>query len=341
MTMSCLKPFGPKVLHGRSSLNMRILITGGFGFIGGRVAAHLAKAGHTIVLGSRRAIGSPSWLPQTEVIQTNWDDVATLERSCKGVDLIIHAAGMNAQDCAADPVAALAFNGVATARLVSAATKAAVQSFIYLSTAHVYSSLLERSISEEDCPQNLHPYATSHLAGEKAVLWLNYGSHTQGIVFRLSNLFGPPMQNDTNCWMLLVHDLCKQAVQTRRMVLHSTGLQHRDFMSMTNFCSVTDKFVSCSGKKRLRGIFNVGSGTSQAVLTISKIIQQRCLVVLGFESELQVKHELASNLFLPFNFQTTRLNELGLNLDFSSNEAEIDKLLLYCQANFDYSRILF
>ena len=337
--MSCLNPSGPKVLRGRSSLTMRILITGGFGFVGGRVAAHLAQAGHTIVLGSRRAIGSPSWLPHAEVMQTDWDDEASLERSCKGVDLIVHAAGMNAQDCAADPVAALAFNGVATARLVSAATKAAVQSFIYLSTAHVYSSLLERSISEEDCPQNLHPYATSHLAGEKSVLWLNQGAHTQGIVFRLSNLFGFPMQKDVNCWMLLVHDLCKQAVQTRRMVLYSTGLQHRDFMSMTNFCSVIDRFVSCSGKDRLMGIFNIGSGTSQAVLTISKIIQQRCLVVLGFEPELQRKHDLAGDLFLPFDFQITRLNKLGVNLDFSNNEAEIDKLLAYCQAMFEQSRI--
>ena len=337
--MSYLNPFGPKVLHGRFSLTMRILITGGFGFVGGRVAAHLAQAGHTIVLGSRKAVGSPAWLPQAEVIQSDWDDVSTLERSCKGVDLIIHAAGMNAQDCAADPVGALAFNGVATARLVSAATKAAVQSFIYLSTAHVYANLLERSISEDDSTQNLHPYATSHLAGEKAVLWLNQGGCTQGIIFRLSNLFGSPMHKDVNCWMLLVHDLCKQAVQTRRMVLHSTGLQHRDFLSITNFCSVIDRFVSCSGKDRLMGIFNIGSGTSQSVLTISKIIQQRCLVVLGFKPELQRKHDLGGDLFLPFDFQITRLNKLGVNLDLSNNEAEIDKLLYYCQATFEQSRI--
>ena len=318
---------------------MRILITGGFGFLGGRIADNLAQAGHTIVLGSRKAVVSPSWLPQAEVIQTAWDDVATLERSCKGVDLVVHAAGMNAQDCVSDPIAALAFNGIATARLVSAACSAGVKRFIYLSTAHVYGSMLEGIISEEDCPQNLHPYATSHLAGEKAVLWAHQGGHLQGVVLRLSNIFGAPVHKDVNCWMLLVNDLCKQAVQTRRMVLHSTGLQHRDFMSMTNFCSVIDRFMSFSGDDSQLGIFNIGSGTSQAVLTISKFIQQRCLVVLGFEPELLCKDDLPGDLPSPFKYQITRQNKLGVNFDLFNNAAEIDKLLVYCQAIFEQSLI--
>ena len=77
---------------------------------------------------------------------------------------------MNSQDCANDPVAALEFNGVATTRLVSAALSSGVKKFIYLSTAHIYSSPLVGKISEETYPKNFHPYATSHLAGEMAVL---------------------------------------------------------------------------------------------------------------------------------------------------------------------------
>ena len=156
--------------HGRSSLDMRILITGGFGFVGGRVAVHLAKQGHKIVLGSRKATCPPPWMQQAEVANINWDDPISLELSCREVDVLIHAAGMNAQECLADPVAALAFNGVATARLVAAATRARVNHMICLSTAHVYDSPLEGVITENSCPQNLHPYATSHLAGDHAVL---------------------------------------------------------------------------------------------------------------------------------------------------------------------------
>jgi UDP-glucose 4-epimerase len=144
---------------------MRILVIGGFGFVGGRVAKHLHRAGYSIVLGTRQAYSSPEWLRQAEVVQLHWHDAAALERSCRGVDVVIHAAGMNAQDCAADPVSALEFNGLATARLLAAAIRAGVQRFIYLSTAHVYASPLVGTITENTCPRNLHPYATSHLGG--------------------------------------------------------------------------------------------------------------------------------------------------------------------------------
>ena len=191
---------------------MRILITGGFGFVGGRLAEHLAQAGHQIVLGTRNARNPPVWLPQAKVAQIVWDDDCVLKRILDGVNVVIHAAGMNAQECADKPVVALEFNGVATARLIAAAVRVDVQRFIYFSTAHVYASPLVGTINEETYPRNLHPYATSHLAGEHAVLSTNKCGEIQGIVLRLSNAFGSPMHKSVNCWRLLVNDLCRQAV---------------------------------------------------------------------------------------------------------------------------------
>ena len=97
---------------------MRILITGGFGFIGGRLAQHLLKAGHHVVLGSRTHTSSPDWLPEVDVVQANWNDCFSLKQICTGIDVVIHAAGMNARECAQNPVVALECNGLATARLV-------------------------------------------------------------------------------------------------------------------------------------------------------------------------------------------------------------------------------
>ena len=71
---------------------MRILITGGFGFIGGRLGARLAQAGHHVVLGSRNSFSSPAaWCPNAEVARFYWNDDAALEQSCRGIDLVIHA----------------------------------------------------------------------------------------------------------------------------------------------------------------------------------------------------------------------------------------------------------
>lgn len=332
--MSCWNHSGLKAHRGLFSLTMRILITGGLGFVGGRLGQHLQQAGHQIILGSRNASSSPDWLPQANVVQTDWNDERALEQICNGVDVVIHAAGMNAQDCSSNPVAALQFNGLTTARLVAAASRAGVRRFIYLSTAHVYASPLIGVITEDTCPRNLHPYATSHLAGEHAVLSANQRGHIEGVVLRLSNAFGVPAHKDVNCWMLLVNDLCRQAVETRKLILHTRGLQQRDFVSMNEVCRVATYLTTGNGDSLNSGIFNMGTGVSQSVLEIAQMIQQRCKQVLGFEPELHRPEEGATESHLMLNYRADRLAAIGIDTNGDANMAEIDNLLRFCHSTF-------
>ncbi|MEC9376119.1 MAG: SDR family oxidoreductase [Pseudomonadota bacterium] len=313
---------------------MRILITGGFGFVGGRMAEHFSQAGHQIVLGSRNESNPPDWLPQAEVAQIKFNDGCFTEGSWKDVDVIIHAAGMNAQDCAADPVAALDINGVATARLVEAASRAGVKKFVYLSTAHIYASPLVGTITEKTFPRNLHPYATSHLAGEQAVLRVSQHRQIQSIVLRLSNTFGAPMHKDVNCWMLLVNDLCRQAVQTRKLVLQTSGQQHRDFIGLTEVCRVAESLLVGIESSTKTGVFNIGAGVSQSVLAMAQLIQKRCVHVLGFEPVLQHVEDGIDELHSKLIYRADNLAMLGIFLKCQDNTVEIDELLSFCQSTF-------
>jgi UDP-glucose 4-epimerase len=314
---------------------MRVLITGGFGFVGGRVAQHLQQAGHQIVLGTRKACLSPGWLHQAEVVTTDWHDGHALAQICYGVDVVIHAAGMNAQDCASDPVAALEFNALATARLVAAATRAGVKRFIYLSTAHVYASPLIGTITEDTCPRNLHPYATSHLAGENALLSASQRGEIEGIVLRLSNAFGAPVHKEVNCWMLLVNDLCRQAIQTRKMVLHSSGLQQRDFLAMEAVCRVVGYFSICPSNTAMPSVFNVGSGRAQTVLEMAKLIQGQCKAVFGFEPEIIRRESATNERHEMLTYRQERVKKLLENPIFEMN-TEINCLLKFCQYSFNH-----
>jgi UDP-glucose 4-epimerase len=56
----------------------------------------------------------------------------------------------------------------------------------------------------------------------------------EGIVIRVSNSFGAPAHQHANCWMLLVNDLCRQAVSTGQMTLRSSGIRRRDFVTLTD-----------------------------------------------------------------------------------------------------------
>ena len=319
--------------HGEFRIAVKILISGGLGFVGSRIAEYLSLEGHKIILASRNITTAPTWLPDAGVIEIDWNDMASLEKACKGVDIVIHAAGMNARDCVADPIGALNFNGKSTGKFAKAALNAGVARFIYISTAHVYSSKLTGFISEKNIPINTHPYATSHLAGENEILCLDQ-SKMWSIVIRLSNAFGAPKDLNANCWMLLINNLCKQAVQTNKLVLKSSGLEFRDFISLEQVCRVIAAFTSSKIKPIGINIFNLGTGTSKSIIEMARLVQQRCEQVLNFEPELISSARSSRDHEHDFCYQNSNLSLLGIETDDRFNLDEIDNLLHFCNNNF-------
>jgi UDP-glucose 4-epimerase len=312
---------------------MRILISGGFGFVGGRLAQHLHQAGHQVVLGSRTASSPPEWLREAEVVQMNWNSCEALASVCVGSDAIIHAAGMNATDSVANPADALAFNGVATAHLLDAGSKARVKRFVYLSTAHVYDSPLEGTITEETCPRNLHPYATSHVAGESAVLYATQRKQIDGIVLRLSNVFGAPAHTKVNCWMLLVNDLCRQAVETGNMVLKTSGIQLRDFIPMKNVCDTFRILTTRDDAWYTNSAINLGTGYAMSVFSMAELIQQRCQHVMGYKPHIHRPDFFETGVVPHFEYRITKLAELVTGPSIHM-ESEIDGLLNFCLKSY-------
>lgn len=316
---------------------MRILLTGGFGFVGGRLAQHLQQLGHHVILGSRCVRSSPDWLqPGASVVVVDWGNLGSLRQICDGVDVVIQAAGMNAQACEAHPREALEVNGLNTARVLEAATSVGVGRFIYLSTAHVYASPLTGAISEGTCPRNLHPYATSHVAGENQVLRAGLDGLIEAMVVRLSNAFGAPVHKDVDCWKLLVNDLCKQSVETGQMNLRTSGSQQRDFVAMTEVCRVLERLCLPYIRMPQPGIVNLGSGVSQSVLEMAQLVQLRCKQVLGFEPDLHRPpglDERNESLY----YGADRLADMGIQVK-ADNRSEIDGLLMFCQATYKNPR---
>jgi len=96
----------------------KLLVTGGTGYLGARVGASLAANGHDVYLGSRNP-GLNGNIDGCNQVLTDWQhpDLSF----CKGYDLIIHAAGMNAKDCAENPERAYQFNGLLTEKLIEKA----------------------------------------------------------------------------------------------------------------------------------------------------------------------------------------------------------------------------
>ncbi len=312
---------------------MRVLITGGLGYIGGRLAQYFYHLGYQVVLSSRRAYNQgPVWLPEAEMVKVDWGSDLSLEKIVSNVDVIIHTAGMNAQDCSSDPVAAMRFNGLSTARLISAAEKRSVKKFIYISTAHVYSAPLNGAITEKSCVNNLHPYAASHKAAEDAVLWANSQGKINGIVFRLSNAVGPAVEKNVNCWMLLTNDLCRQAIVDKKIQLNSDGTQQRDFIAISAITKTIEYFVK-NDINSLHSLFNLGGGISHSVIEIAKIVQDRYSrrfgEVIQIKKNLNIKQKNVGQL----DYKIDLLKDTGIVFN-NDLVGEIDNLLEFCDKNF-------
>lgn len=311
---------------------MRVLVTGGHGYVGGRIAYHLIQSGYKVTLGSRQVSGKPEWLPQADVASLDWGNQAALENACNGVDVVIHAAGMNAQECHKQPIDALEFNGVASSRLAVAATNVGVDKFVYLSTAHIYLKPLQGLINEKVCPKNLDPYASSHLAGENAIRNIWGAEKNSPIILRLSNAIGAPMHKNVNCWTLLVNDLCLQAVQNKNLVLRTLGLQKRDFITLNDVSMAVEHLLKIDISSEENGVFNVGSRHSITIFEMANLIACRCEALLGFKPNILRPEERGEEINFeepPLIYDNKKLLSTGFSLSMDFNR-EIDQTLKMC-----------
>lgn len=314
-------------------------MTGGSGLLGGRVSESLLNTGFQVRLGTREPLGSLFYPFGVEVVAMEWENEDQLLNVCHDVDVIVNAMGMNAADCAADPISAIKVNGEYTAKLVHAAFETGVKRFVHLSTAHVYGSPLVGAISESTHPSNLHPYATSHRCGEDAVLWADHKGDLEGVILRLSNAYGRPINPSVSCWMLLVNDLCRQAVEKKRLVLQSDGVQYRDFIPIHKVCDLIvhicniDNIAKIKANSEAPPIFNVGSGCSITVSEMAKLIQIRTEKTLGYEVDLVYPQSQSKNFGQELRYTSERLSLTSSHCD-SDSFSEIDELLLFCREQF-------
>ena len=313
---------------------MQILITGGNGYIGGRLSIFLKNLGHKLIIGSRNITNRIENSHGSKLVYIQWDDRDNLRKCCSGIDIIVHLAGMNAQDCLKNPSKAMEFNCFATKKLFEASIKEGVKKFIYLSTSQVYGLSIEGKINEESPTPNKHPYALSNLAGENIVLDKFFQKKTEGIVLRVSNSFGAPANKYSNCWMLLTNDLCRQIFEKGYMELNSTGTQIRNFISMSNLCRVISFIINYESMSLPYKIFNVGGLWSPSVLEMAEFISGRYYLLFNKKVNIQ-KKEIQDHCYMKknLNFDSTKLTDLGFMFQSDTSD-EIDNLLRFCYNNY-------
>jgi len=310
----------------------KVLITGGLGYVGGRVAQELVKHHDLhVTVSTRRPLSTPPrWLQDSDTVVVDLLSEASLENVCRGHRFIVHLAAPNEIDSAADPQNALLVNVLGTFKLLEAAQRVGVERFIYFSTAHVYGAPLVGSITEQTLPRPVHPYAITHKGAEDCVLAARYQGKIQAIVLRLSNSFGAPAHAAVNRWILVVNDLCRQVVANGKIILRTPGLQWRDFITLTDVTRAVEHVLSMPEAAGADGLFNLGGNFPLRIIDMARLVAQRAKAVLGVLPEIQRPAPGPDDNHQHLDFKVDKLKATGFVLR-KNHEEEIDATLRFCR----------
>lgn len=309
----------------------RVLITGGFGTIGGRLAKHLSDgARHDLRLTSRSPRPVPSWAPRSTTHVTDVTDSAGWIDALNGVDTVVHLVSLTDSASRVDPDMAWRVGVEGTRKVVDASISTQVRRIIFLSTGHVYGTPYIGHITEKTPTNPQQPYAETHLGAEALLESVHDRGDLECVRVRLSNGFGRPMRPDNEIWQIVINDLCRQAVTTGRLELRTPGTQQRNFIPYTDVCTALAHLIDLDDVGD--GLYNLGSTVSMTIAGAARRVQERVRATLQQDLPLLIPD--SSGETSPYlNYDSSKIRSTGLSLT-DDIDAEIDSLLRYCAENF-------
>jgi UDP-glucose 4-epimerase len=314
---------------------MRVLVTGGYGYIGGRLVKVLASDPDFSVTIAGRRIVRPS-LSGVLTMAVDWDNSASLDAACRAQDAVVHLAAMNEPDCEKEPTLALQTNGLGTLMLLQAAQSAGVRRFVYVSTSKVFGAEPTCTIDESSVPRPANHYSITHRLAEDYVLAAHGKGLLQGIVLRLSNSLGAPAGPEVNAWMLIANDLCCQAATTKRIRLKSTGLAWRNFIAMADTVAAIRHALTVSPDLLSDGLFHLGGPETFPIRDLALRIAGRADRMFEQSTKVEWALEQSAAARRMLEWRTDKLCSTGWKATTSLDE-EIDSTLKMCRDTFKRS----
>lgn len=212
---------------------MKVVVTGGAGFIGSNLCARLVTAD---TVSEVRTIddlstGSRENLTGVPVVSTEASilDRDALDETCAGVDAIVHLAAIpSVPRSIADPVASHDVNATGTLQVLEAARRHEVGHVVLASSSSVYGANPTLPKHEDLRCEPMSPYAVSKLAAESYAVAYARCFDLSVLPFRFFNVFGPG-QSAGHAYAAVVPAFVDAALSGRPLPVHGDGRQSRDF----------------------------------------------------------------------------------------------------------------
>lgn len=176
---------------------MKILVTGGAGFIGNHLAKFLVKNNHTVTVVDNLSSNNDYMVPdKINFIKADLRENNTFKQIPRDIDVVFHLASQASGESSFDnPIFDLESNALVTLKLLSWSKKVNVKKFIFTSTMGVYKDNLIKPVNENDELDPKNFYGISKLMSEKHISIFN-DEGMKTLIFRLFNVFGPGQNFD-------------------------------------------------------------------------------------------------------------------------------------------------
>ena len=303
---------------------MKILVTGGGGFIGSHLVDLLLKRDHTINVLDNFSTGKYSNLPHVhpnlQIIEGDIRNIDTALQTAAGCDAIVHLAAVaSVQASVDDPIGTHGVNLVGTVNLLEAAKQHSIKRFIFASSAAVYGNTEVMPVSEVTQLSPLTPYAVDKLASEYYIDFYRRQYDLTPAVFRFFNIFGS-RQDPSSPYSGVISIFMQRAINDQSMTVFGDGKQSRDFVYVADLVELLADAVENQNLYHLP--MNVGNGLQTDLNQLLDLIRGftgKKLDVSYVESrEGDIKHSLADNRAVceKMNYQNRYSIARGLEMTY-------------------------
>jgi len=298
---------------------LKLLVTGGLGFIGSNFIRHMLEKypGYEIMnLDKQTYAGNPDNLqdieknPNYSLVHGDICDNNVVNSVMEKVDHLVHFAAESHVDRSIEDASVFVkTNVLGTFTLLDAALRHNIKKFIHISTDEVYGSIINGSFKETDILTPSSPYSSSK-AGSDLLARSYFITHNLPVVItRCTNNFGP-YQYPEKLIPLFITNL----LENQKVPVYGTGKNIRDWIYVLDHCKAID-FVLHKG---ISGeIYNIGGGSEITNIDITK----RILEILGKDESMIEYVKDRPGHDLRYSLDCSKLRKLGWAPEYDFDEA--------------------
>ncbi|MFA5020938.1 MAG: SDR family oxidoreductase [Patescibacteria group bacterium] len=251
---------------------MKLLVTGGAGFIGSNLTDELIRQGHEVIVLDNLTTGLRENLnPEAKLIEADIRNLEAIRPAFAGIDFVFHLAALpRVQLSIEDPLTSHDININGTLNVLIAARDAKVKKVIYSASSSAYGDQSQLPLVETLLPSPMSPYGIQKYVGEHYCrnFSLLYGLPT--VSLRYFNVYGPRMAA-TGGYVTVISIFLQAKRDGKKMTITGDGTQTRDFTYVGDV--VRANIMAMAGDRAVNGeVMNIGGGHNYSMNEIAQKI---------------------------------------------------------------------